>query len=252
MIDVFGGITLTALFMVFVAVSIGASPVARAVRLPLAGIALGWFAAIALLGAFGAFAVNRVGSLAIGAAVTAPIVVAVLAVRRSPALRQAVWAMPLSVMIGLHAGRMLGVFFLSLLADDRLSPTFALTAGWGDIAIGALALPLAWAVRHRLSGWRRLALAWNAVGSIDLLAAVTLGLGSAPNSPLRFIAETPGSAAMGSLPWVMIPALLVPLYLLTHVAVFWKLGLEGARFAGRAAPLTGAVHPVPVRARRLY
>jgi hypothetical protein len=35
--------------------------------------------------------------------------------------------------------------------------------------------------------------------------------------------EAPGTAAMGTLPWVGIPALLVPVYLMTHLAIEAKL-----------------------------
>jgi len=49
---------------------------------------------------------------------------------------------------------------------------------------------------------------------------VTLGVGSALNSPVRFIYETPNSGAVAALPWVLIPAVLVPVYLIAHLAVF--------------------------------
>jgi hypothetical protein len=60
-------------------------------------------------------------------------------------------------------------------------------------------------------------------GAYCLLSAVTLGIGSAPNSPVRFIFERPDSGAIASLPWVLIPGILVPLYLLTHLAIFAQL-----------------------------
>jgi hypothetical protein len=41
---------------------------------------------------------------------------------------------PLAVLVAIHAGRVLGVFFLLLLAAGRLPPTFAMVAGWGDLS----------------------------------------------------------------------------------------------------------------------
>jgi hypothetical protein len=61
------------------------------------------------------------------------------------------------------------------------------------------------------------------LGFADLVTAVTLGIGSAPDSPVRFIYETPNSGAVASLPWVLIPAVLVPVYLITHLAIFVQL-----------------------------
>src|SRR6185295_4222099 len=97
----------------------------------------------------------------------------------------------------------------------RLPSTFANSAGWGDVATGALALPVVWAIRHRVSGWKWFAGAWNVLGLADLASAVTLGVGSAPGSLVRFIFETPGSGAIVAFPWVLVPAFFVPLYMLT-------------------------------------
>jgi len=72
-------------------------------------------------------------------------------------------------------------------------------------------------------------------------AAVTLGVGSAPDSLLRFLLETPASSPMGTLPWLLVPTFLVPLYLLTHLAVFGRLAAlghppsEGSARSGAAA-----------------
>jgi hypothetical protein len=49
---------------------------------------------------------------------------------------------PLPALVGIHAARVFGVFFVLLFEAGRLPPTFALTAGWGDIAVAVAALPL--------------------------------------------------------------------------------------------------------------
>ena len=159
----------------------------------------------------------------IGLAVLMPVVVFLVSAARSPAVRSVALHTPLPALVGIHAARVLGVFFVLLFEAGRLPPTFALTAGWGDIAVAVAALPLAWAIRHQISGWRPLTFAWNLLGFADLVTAVTLGVGSAADSPVRFIYETPNSGAVAALPWVLIPAVLVPVYLITHLAVFAQL-----------------------------
>jgi hypothetical protein len=129
-------------------------------------------------------------------------------------------------MVAVQAGRLLGAFFLLLHADGRLPWTFAAGAGWGDITIAALAVPLAWAVHRRTAGWWTATLIWNALGFLDLVGAVTLGIGSAPGSPLQFLNEHPDSGTMGTLPWLLVPGFLVPIYLLLHLAVFARLARE--------------------------
>jgi hypothetical protein len=76
------------------------------------------------------------------------------------------------------------------------------------------------------------------IGVADLLIAVTLGVGSAADSPFRFIYEPVESGGtMAALPWTLIPAFLVPLYLLIHIAIFARLG----KVAGHARRLPSAV-----------
>jgi uncharacterized membrane protein len=65
--------------------------------------------------------------------------------------------------------------------------------------------------------------AWNGFGVLDLVTAVLLGALSAQGTPFRVFTEAPGTAAMGTLPWVGIPALIVPLYLITHLVIGVRL-----------------------------
>ncbi len=229
MIDIIGAISLTALFAVCCVALISVFPVGTSVRSKFAAAAGVWFVVIALLGAVGEFSNEGGGTLAIGLAVMTPVVLLSFAARHSPTLRRVALRTPLAVLVGIHAGRLLGVFFLLLLDAGRLPPTFAMTAGWGDIAVALAALPVAWAIHSGVRGWPVLTLAWNLMAFVDLVTAVTLGVGSAPNSPIRFIFESENPGTIAFLPWVMIPGVLVPLYLLTHVAIFAQLTEHLAR-----------------------
>ena len=85
------------------------------------------------------------------------------------------------------------------------------------------AIPLAAATARNLRGNRKAALAWNILGTLDLVIAVSLGIASAPGSPIQIFGEAIGSKAMWSLPWSNIPTLLVPFYLITHGVIYAKL-----------------------------
>jgi len=135
-----------------------------------------------------------------------------------PRFQNAALSVPLSALIAVNAARIEGVFFLMLTRQGRLSAPFGTAAGWGDITVGALAIPLALmgqtgAARHPT--WFRL---WNWLGVLDLLNAITLGLLS-----YRVFTEGPGVAAMRFLPYIFVPAMLVPLYLLFHFTIAVKL-----------------------------
>ena len=223
MIDIIGSITLTALFAVYVAILTIAIPIDSALRPRFAAAVAAWFAGVGFLAAFGVFSREIIGTVALGMAILTPIILFLVASARSSTVRRLALSTPLAVLVALHAGRALGVFFLLLFEAGRLPPTFAMAAGWGDIAVSVAALPLAWAIQHQVTGWRPLTFAWNLLGFADLVTAVTLGVGSAANSPLRFIFESPNSGAVASLPWVLIPGVMVPLYLLMHFAIFGQL-----------------------------
>jgi len=226
MLDVLGAMTLTALAVLGVSALIVAGARDGAGRARLALFAAAWFVTIASLAVAGTFARPAgAGILAIGAAVAVPILAGLIAFAISRSVRSFALGVPLAVLVGVHAGRLLGGFFLALHAAGRLPATFALTAGWGDILVGAAAGPLAWAIHCRTPGWRPLALAWNALAMADLVTAVSLGVGSS-DSPLRFIFESPSSGAIGTLPWAMIPGFLVPLFMLTHLAIFAQIAVS--------------------------
>jgi hypothetical protein len=129
---------------------------------------------------------------------------------------------PLPALIAVHAIRLLGYTFIVLYAKGRLPAPFAPSAGWGDMFIGATALPLTWAVMRFGARVRPLVLLWNALGVADLVVALTLGPLSAPG-PLQVFVGPPDSSPMTTLPWLIIPGFLVPILLFIHVVIFTRL-----------------------------
>jgi hypothetical protein len=136
-------------------------------------------------------------------------------------------AIPVPLIIGLNLFRLLGAEFLMLASVGRLGGPFPLSAGWGDIVTGALAIPVAiLATRVRTNDAR--ILAWNTFGTLDLVVAILLGITSANGSALQFIHAGAGSAAMQTLPWSLVPTVLVPLYLIGHSIVFAQARVASA------------------------
>jgi hypothetical protein len=130
-----------------------------------------------------------------------------------------------------------------LYAAKRLPAPFAPVAGWGDIAVGLLAIPLALMLaRGGDTVPRGLVALWNALGLLDLVAAVTLGATSSPG-PIQLFHVQPSSGIMSTLPWILIPCFLVPSLAFIHLCTFYRLrmlapakGSERLHSARVAAP----------------
>jgi hypothetical protein len=137
----------------------------------------------------------------------------------SARVRRGLLAIPLPILVGVHSGRIGGVLFLLLYHSGRLTAPFAPVAGIGDILTGVFALLIALKliVSPRVNRrWIRL---WNVFGLMDLAAAVTLGALSATGAPYAAFQQAPGTRILSSLPWLFVPAFLVPIYILTHLVM---------------------------------
>jgi len=117
----------------------------------------------------------------------------------------------------------LGALFLILAAVGRLHGPFPYSAGWGDVITGTLAIPVAFLAIRASQRADLLIAAWNVFGTLDLFAAVGLGLTSAQGSPLQFLHVGVGSEAMQYLPFALVPTVLVPFFLITHGVVAAQL-----------------------------
>jgi hypothetical protein len=121
-------------------------------------------------------------------------------------------------MVAFHLVRILaGAAFLVEAAADTLPRSVAIGAGVGDIAIGLLAIPvLLYAFPIDTSRKRRVVLAWNSVALADILLVLVAGaatLGDRPDALSR----------MTELPMSLLPTFIVPLVLVTHGLIFWRL-----------------------------
>jgi hypothetical protein len=197
-------------------------------RLKAAGALVLWFGLVLVLGATGLIGPERLGAPGLGAAVVLPAAMLTALFAFVPSIRGAMLAIPLPALVAVNAIRLAGVLFVALYAQGRLPAPFAPSAGWGDIAVGAVALPVAALIARFGSRVRLLALLWNLVGFADLVDAITLGAMSAPG-PLQVFVGPPTSALMTTAPWLIIPGFLVPSLLFIHIVIFARLLKTEAR-----------------------
>ncbi len=221
--DLIGSIELTgSAAIVIAALSIGfGSNAAARVRIALS--LSSWFVVVVILAATRAlYYEHGLGSPGLGIAVALPIVILCIVVSRATSLREGFHRVPLWLLVGVHAVRLLGISFIILYAAGRLPAPFAPVAGWGDIFVGATAFPVAWLAYRQPANVRPILWIWNIIGLADLIAAVGLGVISSPG-PARLIFAEPSSAIMTTLPWLLIPGFLVPLLVAVHIAIFIRL-----------------------------
>jgi hypothetical protein len=224
MLDMVGAIACTAIYAAQIGVLAGFAAVGWVAKRTAIAAALAWGGVVVVIGALDGF---RQGT-------TGPVPAPVLAFGASMLLlfgswygsrrfRDALLSLPFPALIGLNIARIGGVFFLLLGASGRLSAPFAPAAGVGDMLVGALAIPLAVITARGAGTHHGLVTAWNALGILDLVAAIVIGTLSSPGVPFRVFTEGQGTLAMTGLPWVMVPALLVPFYFLIHFVIAAKL-----------------------------
>jgi len=221
--DLIGSVELMAsAAIVIAALSIGFAPNSITRLRVIVGLSL-WFILVAVLAATRAlYYEGGTGAPGLGVAVVLPIVILCILVARIPSLREGLQRVPLWLLVSVHTVRLLGISFIILYATHRLLAPFAPVAGWGDIFVGATALPIAWITYRRPNDTRLVLSIWNIIGAVDLIAAVGLGVLSSPG-PQRLIFAEPSAAIMTTLPWLMIPGFLVPLLFAVHIGIFVRL-----------------------------
>jgi hypothetical protein len=203
-------------------------------RLTIAGVLAAWFVLVLATGATGALDPEcGIGVPGLGLTVALPVAALAGAFFSLSPIRDAMLAVPLPALVAVNAIRILGVTFVVLHAAGELPAPFAPSAGWGDIFVGATALPVAWSMLRFGARARPLALLWNTIGIADLINAVALGALSAPG-PLQLFAGPPSSALMTTLPWLIIPGFWVPSLMFIHIVIFY--GLAKTEAAAPAQP----------------
>lgn len=142
------------------------------------------------------------------------------AARRPGFARSVLEGLDLRAAVGLHVIRApIGAAFLVMGARGLLPASFALPAGVGDVAAGLGALAALTALPATTRARRLLVLFWNAGALADILMVIVLA-----QRLILFGDATPFLA----FPFPMLPLFVVPLVLITHGIVFWRLGRREA------------------------
>ena len=229
MLEIFGalfaGVYLTTLLVVLV------WRPARSLRLRIGvtSIVVAWIAAVLALATLGSLTPRMIGPLPPGLAPFSILLASLLAVwRMNRRVRDALSACETHVLIAIHAFRLGGVMFVVLALAGRLAPAFAFTAGIGDMLVGAIALVLTVRLASGQPVSVRTIRVWNTLGLLDLVVAITMGVLSVPDSPLGIFGVEPGMRVMTTTPWIIVPAVIVPVLVLAHIALASRLAAPGA------------------------
>ena len=151
----------------------------------------------------------------------------------SGSIASLVSAIPLHWIVAAQVYRIGGGIFLALWADGRLPWQFALPAGIGDVTTGIVAVVVAVQLAQKAPGALRAAYSWCLFGIADLVVAVTMGGLTSPGRVHLLALDAP-NLLISSYPLVMVPTFAVPLALMLHGLVLWRLRRESAS-AGRLA-----------------
>jgi hypothetical protein len=143
-------------------------------------------------------------------AVLTPVLLFYVWFRSSTGFREFVLSLNLQALTFAQSWRIAGFVFLVLYTYGILPGSFALPAGWGDIAIGITA-PFV-ALRLAKPGHRFGFILWQALGILDLVVAVGSGAASRLIEP-----QAVPTSPMTLLPLSLIPTFAVPLMLILHV-----------------------------------
>jgi hypothetical protein len=195
---------------------------------------IGWEAVASYLGAANTyFATTERAVPTIMFGLLIPLAVAGIALWRSESIARLVSAIPLHWLVAAQVYRVMGGIFLVLWADGRLPWQFALPAGTGDVATGIVAVVVAAQLAQNAIGARRATYAWSFFGIADLVVAITMGAMTSPGQPHLLAFDAP-NLLMTAYPLVMVPTFGVPLALMLHGLVLWRLRRETTS-AGRLA-----------------
>jgi len=175
-----------------------------------AALLAAWFLFALTAGALGLFS-NASARIAAGVGLAAgiPLVLFFLWIAFSPNFRQFTLSLNPRILTYAQTWRLLGVVFVILEARGALPAIFALSAGYGDIFIGATAAFAAFTLatpNHRAAF-----VTWQFLGILDLVSAVTLGITAPIINP-----SAASMLPMTILPLSLIPTFLVPLFLILH------------------------------------
>jgi len=197
-----------------------------------------WFVAALTASALHVFAgaPNR-PPLELLVAVLAPITIFTVWYFRSKSFRQYILSLNPRTLTLVHTWRLVGFVFLVLGTYKILPEIFALPAGWGDIAIGATALPVA--ILLTRPEYKTSFIVWQLLGVADLVLAIALGAAT------RYI-DPQGAASISTLPLALLPLSLIPTFAVPLLLILHGISIAQARrWTSEARDLRSGVEGLP-------
>jgi hypothetical protein len=182
--------------------------------------------------------------LVVIAALVLPPVIFVVGCRVHAPLRAVVLRLDLSAITAVQGMRIAGIAMLTLWAAGVMAPAFALWAGGLDVVIGLTAVPMAYLVANRRPVPRRVLRAWNALGLLDFVVAVPLGVALTPSALGVLFEGGPSAAAMFTFPLSFIPMVGVPFMIIMHLVGIMQVRDDLIPVSG---PLLHSPATVPTR-----
>jgi hypothetical protein len=133
---------------------------------------------------------------------------------RIPACRDWLAGVPLRHLVLLHLTRFVGLWFLVLYERSELPRAFAIPAGFGELIVATMALPVALAPLDPPVRLRAITI-WNVVGLLDL-ALVSF------TATRLLLAQPIEMSAFLRLPLSLVPTLLLPALFASHLVIFHR------------------------------
>ena len=165
-------------------------------------------------------------------AVFLPVIIGAPLLLLSKRVGQVLDVMPVTWLIALQVYRVFGSWALAAWLHGALPGVFALPAGMGDVLTGLFAVPAAIAVATGTAQGRRAAIAWNILGLVDFVVAITMGMITAPGRFQLIVPNVPSIGA-GAYPGVLTPAFVVPASILLHALSLRQLRRRSQAEAAR-------------------
>jgi hypothetical protein len=151
-----------------------------------------------------------------------PPTVAAIGLWQSKSIASLVSAIPLHWLVAAQVYRLAGGIVLVLWADGRMPWQFALPAGVGDVATASVAVVVAALLARNVTGGNKAAYAWCLFGIADIVVATITGAMTSPAAAHLLALKTP-NVLIESYPLVMHPFYGLPLALMLHGFVLWRL-----------------------------
>lgn len=197
----------------------------------------GWFVLTMGVAAVGPLDTDTMGWLLIAfAASVIPVVAFAVTWRRSPAFRERLLRLDPAALVMLTTGRIAGLAFLVLYAEDQLAGEFALWGGLADMFTGLTAATFAYLVIAMRPFPKRLFVGWNLFGIFDVIVGWALVFLYSPTAAGVLAGDTPAATTESLLQFPLCFILMfgVPLMVCVHATA--ALQTRGRR-EPRAYPL---------------